>query len=229
MSSLAVTYLQHQPSPKILRHREARSAPCGADFYDVFAGPDDRTNITIGDVGGRDAQAAGYADYLRGVIRMFANGRSPGRLLECVNVAFHGHVSSDGESRFASLFVATLQDHRLCYASAGHDFAVLMTPDGRHWPLGSTGVVLGVDAVEFYEDRMIDVYPGDWLILATDGIADARDRHGKFFGTERILHEAFSAIEAGRDDPAKQILEAAREHGRGRFADDASVLCIRFT
>jgi serine phosphatase RsbU (regulator of sigma subunit) len=229
MSSLAVTYLQQQPSPQILRHREARSAPCGADFFDVFAGPDDRTNITIGDVGGRDAQAAGYADYLRGVVRMFANGRSPGRLLECVNVAFHGHVTRDGDSRFASLFVATLQGRCLCYASAGHDFAVLLTPEGRHWSLAPTGVVLGVDAVEFYEDRMIDVDPGDWLILATDGIADARNRRGRFFGTGRILETAFSAIESGRDDPAEQILEAAREHGRGSFADDASVLCVRFS
>jgi serine phosphatase RsbU (regulator of sigma subunit) len=229
VAPLAVAYLQEQPSPEILRYREARSAQCATDVLDVFAGPEERTNIVMGDVCGRDLHAGRYADYLRGVVRLFANGRTPGRLLECVNVAFHAHVSGEEDGRFASLFVAMLQDRRLSYASAGHDFAALLSPYGLHCFLPSTGVILGIDAVEFYEDRMVDVAPGDWLILATDGVTDARDRRGRFFGTARVLEEAHSAIAEDCNDPAKRILEAAREHGRGRFRDDASVLCIRFS
>jgi sigma-B regulation protein RsbU (phosphoserine phosphatase) len=229
MSSPAVAYLQDQPSPEILRYRAAYSDPCAGDFLDVFSCADERTNIVFGDVCGRDAWACGYAGYLRHVVRLFANGRSPGRLLECVNTAFHSRVAGEQGSRFASLFMATLQGRRLTYASAGHDFAVLMSPRGRYCHLPPTGAIVGVDAVEFYEDRMTDVAPGDWLILVTDGITESRDRRGKFFGTSRVLREAFAALESGCDDPATRILDAAREHSRGRFADDASVLCVRFS
>jgi serine phosphatase RsbU (regulator of sigma subunit) len=107
--------------------------------------------------------------------------------------------------------------------------ALLISANGENRHLPPTGPILGLNAAEVYRERTIDVAPGDWLILATDGITDARDAQGAFFGTSGVVRSALSAIEAGVDDPAAGILGAAWVHGRGRFVDDASVLCVGFS
>jgi serine phosphatase RsbU (regulator of sigma subunit) len=212
-----------------MRYREARSVPCVGDLIDVFPCAGGRANIVIADVCGRDAQARGHALYLRRVIRTLANENSPADLLERVNLAFSGRVTDFGDDRFASLFVATVQGRRLTYASAGHDFALLIRADGRHRHLPPTGVIIGIDAAERYQERVLDVAPDDWLILVTDGITDARDAEGAFFGANGVVRNAMSAMGPALDDPAAGILEAARSHGSEGFVDDASVLCVRFS
>lgn len=224
---MAVAYLQDELSPQILRHREARSIPCAGDLMDVFPSDGERANIVLADVCGQDAQARGHARYLGQAVRALSGDRSPGRLLEHVNLAFCRRVDDSGDDRFASMFVATLKGRCLTYASAGHDFALLMRSNGHHYHIPPTGLIVGVNVAERYVDRMLPVAPGDWLVLVTDGVTDARDAHGGFFGTRGVARSAHSAIEAGLDDPAASILEAAQAHGR--FTDDASVLCVRFS
>jgi phosphoserine phosphatase RsbU/P len=226
---MAVAYLQDHPAPSILCSREAQSMPCAGDVIDVFTCADEQANIVMADVCGRDAQAREYACYLRYVVRMLSDERSPASLLARASMAYYRNIEGDGEERFASLFLATLQGRRLTYASAGHDVALLMKPNGLHRHLPQTGAVLGINPVEFYQEKTLAVERGDWLILVTDGISEARNRRGGFFGTSGIVRQAQAAIAAGFDDPAARIFDAARRHGGSRFVDDASVLCIRIS
>jgi serine phosphatase RsbU (regulator of sigma subunit) len=62
--------------------------------------------------------------------------------LEHVNRVFWLRIAGLGEDRFASLFVATVTGRRLTYASAGHDFALLMKASGEHRHLDPTGVLI---------------------------------------------------------------------------------------
>jgi phosphoserine phosphatase RsbU/P len=226
---VAVTYLQEQPSPYFMRYRKAQSTPCAGDFIDVFASAGQRANIVIADVCGRDMRARGLARYVRHVVRALAEHDSPAAVLECANLALCRRVADVGDDRFASVFMGTLSGRRLTYASAGHDFALLMSAGGAHRHLEPTGAVIGVIGAERYQERVLDVAPGDWLILVTDGITEARDARGKFFGTYGVVRNARWALEMEFDDPAARILDAARRHGRGGLTDDASVLCVRFS
>jgi serine phosphatase RsbU (regulator of sigma subunit) len=225
---MAVAYLQHQPSPRIMSYREARSVPCTGDLTDVFPSGDASATIVIADVCGKDDQAHGHARYLRNAVRALADVYSPAGVLDRVNHAFSGRITDFGDDRFASIFVATLTGRRLTYASAGHDFALLIGSDGRHKHLPPTGVIVGVRGSESYGERTLNVGAADWLVLVTDGITDARDATGAFFGTGGVARNALCAVGSGKDDPAAHILEAARKHGGDRFIDDASVLCVRF-
>jgi serine phosphatase RsbU (regulator of sigma subunit) len=225
---MAVAYLQGQPSPRIMRYREAQSVPCNGDLTDVFPCGDESATVVIADVCGKDEQAHGHARYLRHVVRTLADDYSPASLLDRVNLAFSRRIADFGDDRFASMFVATLTERRLTYASAGHDFALLISSDGRHRHLPPTGVIVGVNGSEHYGERTLRVVSPDWLVLVTDGVTDARDARGTFFGTGGVVRSALRAVVAGVDDPAAMILAAARKHGRGSFGDDASVLCVRF-
>ena len=54
-----------------------------------------------------------------------------------------------------------------------------------------------VPGVEFQATRL-QLKPGDRLLLVTDGVTEAEDAEGEFFGTERLeecCQEGFAAIE----------------------------------
>jgi len=129
---MAVAYLQDHPSPRIMRYREAHSVPCMGDLTDVFPCGDEGAAVVIADVCGNDEQAHGHARYLRHAVRVLADEYSPAGVLDRVNLAFSRRIADFGDDRFASLFVATLTRRRLTYASAGHDFALLISADGQH-------------------------------------------------------------------------------------------------
>jgi serine phosphatase RsbU (regulator of sigma subunit) len=223
---MGIAYLQEEPSPRILCYRKACSIPCAGDVVDVFPCGDGSATILIADVCGRDARAEDHAGFLRHAVRELADDRSPAHVLERVNRAFARRVAAYKDDRFASVFTATLKRRCLTYASAGHDFALLIDGDGNHRHLPATGTIVGIAEAQGYGERAFAVAPGDWLVLVTDGITDARDAHGTFFGTTGVVRNALAAIRAGLDDPAAAILAAAHEHARGRFVDDASALCV---
>jgi sigma-B regulation protein RsbU (phosphoserine phosphatase) len=227
--NVAIAYLQDKPSPSLMRYRDAHSRPCAGSLTDVFLSSGERANILIANVYGRDAQVPGHARYLRNLARAWAEEHDPNDLLTRVNVAFHRYLADEGQRGFAAVFFATLQQRQLTYASAGHGFALLITPFGRQRYLPLTGPIVGISGAERYVQRTFTVAPGDWLILATDGVTEIRNENGAAFGPDRVLRHALSAIGSGFDDPAEWILEAARAHGLGHFAEDASVLCVRFS
>jgi serine phosphatase RsbU (regulator of sigma subunit) len=225
---MAVAYLQQQPSPRIMSYREAQSVPCTGDLIDVFPSGDASATIVIADVCGKDDRAHGHARYLRNAVRALVDEYSPAGVLDRVNLAFSRRIADFGDDRFASIFIATVTGRRLTYASAGHDFALMIGAGGRHKHLPPTGVIVGVRASEQYAERTLSVAAPDWLVLVTDGITDARDAKGTFFGSGGVARNALRAVASGKDDPAAHVLAAAQTHGGGRFIDDASVLCVRF-
>ncbi len=54
-----------------------------------------------------------------------------------------------------------------------------------------------------YEERTAHLDPGDVLILYTDGIVEASDNAGRFFGRGRLAE----AARAARHEPAEQMGE----------------------
>ncbi len=68
--------------------------------------------------------------------------------------------------------------------------------------------------------------PGDRLLMYSDGITEARDEHGAFFGEERLIeltgHAAAADLSA--PDTLRRLALAVLEHERGQLQDDATLL-----
>jgi sigma-B regulation protein RsbU (phosphoserine phosphatase) len=80
----------------------------------------------------------------------------------------------------------------LTYCNAGHNPPYLFSAqnDGKMQALGRSGLPLGVLERTSWEQKTVQLAPGDLLLLYTDGITDAEDRSGEFFGQERFLEVA---------------------------------------
>lgn len=135
-------------------------------------------------------------------------------------------------SEFVTALIAEidLRSGRLRYVNAGHPSPLLLRggrvvkelAGGRRVPFGleSGGLTVGEEVLE----------PGDWLALYTDGITEARDASGAWFGEERLAEFLRRAI-AGGHAPAetvRRLTEAVLRHQGGLLQDDASVLLARW-
>jgi sigma-B regulation protein RsbU (phosphoserine phosphatase) len=79
-----------------------------------------------------------------------------------------------------------------------------------------------------YPERVLDIGPGDTLLLYTDGVTEARDGSGEEFGEGRL-----SDLLARREECCSQgIVGRVRDEvlaftGAGEFQDDMTILCVR--
>ena len=88
-----------------------------------------------------------------------------------------------------------------------------------------TGGLAGIDADERYSERSVTLAVGDVVLLATDGLSEARDAGGELFGEERIV----AILRDGPRDPqalCETLLAAANEHSGG-VQDDLAIVALR--
>ena len=197
----------------------------GGDVFDVYRLSDTLALILIADVSGKGVDAAVLTAFIKFTIRGIGlRRRDPGAMLAEFNTAFAQTV--ENPYLFVSMFVGVLDTEtlQLRYASAGHDSAFLRRSSGVS-QLAVTGPVLGV-MEEPFETKTVYLEEGDTLVLATDGLTEARNRAGE------QLHEsgAMQLIEASSHPPqllADELVAQVRALGGNRTRDDLAVLAIR--
>lgn len=183
----------------------------GGDFYDFIRLEADAHDgaldicLVIGDVTGKGVPAALYMAVARTLIRAeTGKGTSSASVLQRVNELI---LSDKRSPLFLSALHALLdvQTGALRYASAGHNPPLCLrraTADVEELP--AHGYLLGAFAgVSFSEEGTV-LEEGDALVLYTDGVSEARDAEGRFFGEERLK----SALAAAGDCSAEEIVGA---------------------
>ena len=113
----------------------------------------------------------------------------------------------------------------LRYASAGHPTTWLWH-DREVQPLDSTGPLLMLDPDAAYHSREVELEHGDFIVLYTDGLAEAR-RGDTQFGEDRIAQIIRRDPGVSPDVLVKTLLDAAHDFAKGAIGDDVAILAIR--
>lgn len=197
----------------------------GGDVFDVYRLSDTLAMIFIADVSGKGVDAAVLTAFIKFTIRGIAlRRRDPGAMLAEFNTAFAQTV--ENPYLFVSMFVGVLdtQTLQLRYASAGHDSAFVRRAAGVQ-QLAVTGPVLGV-MEEPFETKTIYLEDGDTIVLATDGLTEARNRSG-----ERLQEQgAMYLIASSNPQPqllADELVAQVKALAGNQTRDDLAVLAIR--
>ncbi|MEW6746827.1 MAG: GAF domain-containing SpoIIE family protein phosphatase [Planctomycetota bacterium] len=170
--------------------------PCeetAGDYYDFLPLPRDRRpverlGIVVGDVSGHGVGPALLMSSARALLRAFtATGMGVGEVVGRVNQQLSEDLEAD---MFMSLFfgVLDLRGRTLTYANAGQTPPLLLRA-GRDesLDLAATGPALGiVSEADYGVSRLVELEPGDSLVLFTDGILEAKNPEGEVFGRERL-------------------------------------------
>ncbi len=199
------------------------------DFIDIGAQSDGRLALVVGDVSGQGIPSALIMATVRASLRLRC--RLPGSISQIVgdvNRQLAGDMEDSG--RFMTLFFMEVDPGRrhLRWVRAGHDAALLYDPRADTvTELSGRGIALGVDDDWRYDQyEKTDLSPGRFVVLATDGIWEARNRAGEMFGKPR-LH---AVLRRNRDRTASGMLgavvDAVDEFREGTTPEDDVTLVV---
>jgi sigma-B regulation protein RsbU (phosphoserine phosphatase) len=112
------------------------------------------------------------------------------------------------------------------YVNAGHNPPLLLAPGSGVELLGAGGPPVGLLADATYEVGRVTVPPDGTLLMYTDGVVEARDRHDEEFGLPRLIDLCTGA----RGEVAQllpRILEAVETWSGGlESADDITLVAV---
>ena len=199
----------------------------GGDYYDAFEYAGGILAI-VADVSGKGVPASLLMSSARAALRSFSKAKT--NLKELV-MELNDMLAEDlTEDRFITMVAILIKDDgTLTLVNAGHDPIYLMR-DGEIEEVSSEGIPLGIFKGYDYEEKVIHVPEGSFVVAYTDGVPEARNIHGEEFGFER-LEKVLKETET--DDPEKLMLkikEAVFEFSRGAPQhDDTTIMVIRYS
>lgn len=217
--------MPHMP-PLDIAAQYVPSFELGGDFYD-FIYLDGHLGIALGDVVGKGIAASLLMSSVRASLRAYAQDvYDLDEIIGRVNIA----LSRDTlDNEFATLFYGVLDPatRRLTYCNAGHEPPLLLR-NGQVSYLTAGGMIVGVDAGQLYEKGLIDLYPGDMLLIYSDGLSEAMNFNGQKFGRQRIIDAMKQAVHLPAAAALKHILWQMRCFtGLQRTLDDTTTVLVK--
>ncbi len=202
----------------------------GGDYYDTFKIKGDSLGLIMADVSGHGIPAALVTTMAK--VAFATHGqryKSTKELLYNVNRDLTNLISSTGF--YMTCFALNIDKNlRVIYTNAGHQKAILYRDETDTFEhLDTNGLFLGVfeDAGETYEEKDLQLYPGDRIILYTDGIVETMNKDKEEYGEERFedMIRFSSALES--EQVADLVVDDIKLFAEGtRFRDDVSILVL---
>lgn len=186
----------------------------GGDYYDYLSLPGNRLALVLADVAGKGVSAALVMASLHGCIRAHAGQHEDGcdRVVRMANTLLYGAT----DAKYATVFYAVYDDEtcRLRYVNAGHP-APIVARRGQTIALQS-----GCAPIGMFEDlepvtELVQLEPGDRVLLFSDGVSDAVNEHGIEFGAARIADLLTSCRAGSATDLRDVMLSELRAHTAG--------------
>ncbi len=159
----------------------------GGDLYDYLDIDENHVAFLIGDVSGKGVPAAMFMMKTITSFRDFAMvDKTPSQILKEINNSIY---KGNKATMFVTCFLAILdkRDGKLVYANAGHNPPIVGDNKNFKYLKCNHGFLLGCFPNVAPKDEEIILKPGESITLYTDGITEARNSQGDFFGEKRLL------------------------------------------
>lgn len=202
------------------------------DFFDFIPLPEERLGIVIADVGDKGAGAALYMAMSRTLIRTYSMeaGHPPETVLSEVNRRI---LTDTPRGIFLTLVFGILDpdEAAFTYVNAGHNPPFLIQNSGGEialHPLEKTGTLVGIFEGNTWEEKSQQMEEGDTLVLYTDGITEAQNRSGEFFGVDRLINCLTNNHQRNTEALRNAILAEVQQFtGEAPRLDDITLVVLR--
>ena len=201
---------------------------CSGDFFDYIPMSGRRLAVVLADVSGHGFGPAIVAATIRSYLRTAAVlGNQVHEMLALGNRLL---ARDGGASPFASAFTASLdpRSRSVQYSSAGHP-GYLLRKSGDAEKLETQCLPIGVKDDEVFPlSRVMKLNKGDVLLIASDGVFEARRADKEFLGVDRVL----DIVREHQTRPAQEIVTAVHRAacdfaGTAQLHDDVTVVIVR--
>lgn len=211
----------------------------GGDYFDYFSS-ENAVDIVIADVSGHSVAAAMIMAEARSTLKMETHrmlkekaGLPQGAAAILSNLNSLLFDDLNRSDRFITMFYAQYDatTRELTYANAGHNCPLLLR--GREhacMELDAEGLILGVRQETYFEERKLHLEKNDTLLFYTDGITEAENKAGEFFGTQRLCDIFATHAEASNQEIIDAVMAELQQFcQRTSFSDDISLVVLKVT
>ncbi len=199
----------------------------GGDLVDIVKISENQHGITLADVSGKGLGAALLMAKLQTMIRAFApEYSSVEKFAVKINNAFHKDILPNS---FASLVYIQLSENNneIEILNAGH-LPPIHISNSLITKLKKGNVALGLAHDSKYSTEKLSLKAGDYLVVYSDGVTEARNSNGNFFGEKR-LSDLLTKIQYNSPEQLGQKILQHVEFfiGDAKKHDDLSIVVLK--
>lgn len=198
----------------------------GGDYYDAILLDNGKIWLSFGDVAGKGVPASLVMSRISSVVESTLKYVDDvGEAVQAIN----DHMCSRaGEGRFVTYILALVdtQLHEMQLVIAGHMSPMIRKLDAtiEEFDKEGMGLPLGVLKDSPFEVLSRKIQPGETVLFYTDGLSDAMNPKGDFYGEKRV-REFLRNSNGNAAEIGKALLSDVRAHAAGRpLYDDITIM-----
>jgi predicted ATPase/serine phosphatase RsbU (regulator of sigma subunit)/tRNA A-37 threonylcarbamoyl transferase component Bud32 len=204
----------------------------GGDYYDILHA-DGVVTIGIGDVTGHGLESGILMVMTQASVRTLQEIKEADsvRFLDTLNRTIYKNVQRMNSDKNLTLAILNYAEGRISI-SGQHEETIVVRKGGRIERIDTIdlGFPIGLDddIADLISHELVELEPGDGVVLYTDGIPEARDIHKRFYGLERLTE----VIALNWHLSAEQIKQAAIDDlwgfiGEQKVFDDITLVVLK--
>ncbi len=194
------------------------------DMFDLFYIDEENIGIYVSDVAGHGVAASMMTMFIRQTMRGIKDDiLSPSLVLTELHRRF-GMLNLEPEKYFTIFYgVYNKITNEFKFANAGHNCIPVKFTEAAYELLEVKGYPIAMlfDTM-VYEERRVQLSPGDKILFYTDGITEAKDHNGLEFGVEGIL----DTIKKNPNNLLEEIENKYIYHSWGEQDDDYALVLV---
>jgi sigma-B regulation protein RsbU (phosphoserine phosphatase) len=202
----------------------------GGDFSDIYFDGQDWLYLSLIDVTGHGIAAALLVNRMSSEIRRLVREHpQPNVLLHQFNSFVVDAFAGTG--MFLTMFTCMIQlsSGYVTYSGSAHPAAILWRHDSKNFErLDSQNPIIGFDHMPLkqFKQAAVQVYPGDKLILYTDGITEAEGMSGGQLGIRGLLGFLKPVMSHSPEAIGASLIEDLKNWSKKPIRDDIYLLAV---
>jgi len=200
----------------------------GGDLVDSIRIDKKRVGLALADVSGKGLGAALLMAKLQATIKaIIPDYQSLGELAGKINNIFYRDTL---RSSFASLVFLELENKSgtIRFLNAGH-FPPIKLEGNKITELPKGDSAIGLSPKSSHREQQVILEKGNLLLIYSDGLTEARNLQGTFFGEKRLFDLLSPKTSSSAKELGERLLtEVDRFIGDARRNDDLSMIVLRF-
>ena len=218
-------------------HRYSPAETVSGDFFNVSALSEDEAAVFICDVTGHGMRAALVTAMIRALVEELKPiARDPGMFLRKINADLFTILKTTGSPMLTTAFylVANWRTGVMRFANAGHPKPLLVRRSaGRIEPLvnasGKSQPALGLFEDPPYQTSEINIVPGDFVMLFTDGLYEVQGPNEELYSQERLIMDVKDRLQKPAAQLFDELLAAIGQFSVDHeFADDVCLVGMEY-
>lgn len=219
------------------------------DFYDAFRLNEQQLIFVVGDVCDKGLGAALFMALIRSLLRAYAeqlvnistigdpadHQAAIATMIETVILKTNNYIAvNHGRSNmFATVVMGIIEpeSNTVTYINAGHNPPIVLSASGTiKQTLSPTGPAVGMLPDMPFRAEHLELEAGDFIICYTDGLTEAQNKSGEFFGEARLTQTFQHQPPTSASDAVNRIRSQVKSHiATAAQFDDITLLTVQHT